>query len=335
MSPRRKLLVAIVIGVALAGPPVAALNIWLGGLADQQGRGELELTARRHMAIAEGRIGRAVETLNELARRGIDSCGAHDIDALRRATFATTPIKELSITADDGRTLCSDVGQRSEPLEVISSEPLSATGSILLEVVRLDGGPGRWLRIRRPGLGTDNGIAALIPADLFVPQVSTTGEPLTVPAGWAVYRGAPEAPFAIAYPPGWRVDTSDVANGRGYVRPTGASSSTWLLIATAGKPQPGANIDVLRDDYYNNTITDCTKKAIDKTNTVVYDGITFAGLGATCDTKDGLLYVRIGVGLNDQVPWRYRFNAPYGDYDKTLNESFFPMLTSLNIYANP
>jgi sensor c-di-GMP phosphodiesterase-like protein len=178
VSPRRKLLVAIVIGVALAGPPVAALNIWLGGLADQQGRGELELTARRHMAIAEGRIGRAVETLNELARRGIDSCGAHDIDALRRATFATTPIKELSITADDGRTLCSDVGQRSEPLEVISSEPLSETGSILLEVVRLDGGPGRWLRIRRPGLGTDNGIAALIPADLFVPQVSTTGEPL-------------------------------------------------------------------------------------------------------------------------------------------------------------
>ena len=32
MSPRRKLLAAIGIGVVLAGLPVAALNIWLGGL---------------------------------------------------------------------------------------------------------------------------------------------------------------------------------------------------------------------------------------------------------------------------------------------------------------
>ena len=42
MSPRRKLLAAIAIGVVLAGPPVAALNIWLGGLVERQGREELD-----------------------------------------------------------------------------------------------------------------------------------------------------------------------------------------------------------------------------------------------------------------------------------------------------
>ncbi len=53
VSPRRKLLAAIAIGVVLAGPPVAALNIWLGGLVERQGREELDLAGRRHMVLSE------------------------------------------------------------------------------------------------------------------------------------------------------------------------------------------------------------------------------------------------------------------------------------------
>lgn len=190
MPPRRKLLVAIAIGVALSGPPVAALNLWLGDVAERQGRSELEQTARRQLAIAEMRIGRAVKTLDELAARGVGSCTAADLAALRRATFAATPIKELSIVGLDGRTLCSDVGNQPGLREIISSEPLDATRSTLLELVRLDGQPGRWLRIRRPGPGEANGLAALIPTDLFVPQVSTTGEPLKYKAQMLTAGGA-------------------------------------------------------------------------------------------------------------------------------------------------
>ena len=90
MPPRRKLLLAIAIGVALAGPPVAALNLWLGGLADQQGRSELEQTARRQLAIAEVRIGKTVDPLNDLAARGVNSCTPNDLAALRRATLASS-----------------------------------------------------------------------------------------------------------------------------------------------------------------------------------------------------------------------------------------------------
>ena len=166
MSPRRKLLVAIGIGVVLAGPPVAALNIWLGGLVERQGREELDLSVRRHMALSEVRIARAVQALDDLAARGIDSCRVSNVDALRQATFGTTPVKELSIVAADGRTLCTDVGNQSEQRKVISSEPLSPGSRTLLEVVRLGEQPEQWLRIRRPGAGSANGVAALIPAAL-------------------------------------------------------------------------------------------------------------------------------------------------------------------------
>jgi sensor c-di-GMP phosphodiesterase-like protein len=176
------LLAAIGIGVVLAGPPVAALNIWLSGLAERQGREELDLTARRHMAMSEARLGRAVSTLDDLAARGIDSCRVSNVDAMRQTTFGTISVKELSILAPDGRTLCTDVGNQTEQRKVVSSEPLSVGSRHLLELVRLGGQPGLWLRIRRPGTGTGNSVAALIPATLFVPQLSPAAGPLSVHA---------------------------------------------------------------------------------------------------------------------------------------------------------
>jgi sensor c-di-GMP phosphodiesterase-like protein len=179
VSPRRKLLVAIGIGAVLAGPPVAVLNLWLGNMVDRQGRDELLQSARRHMVLVEARLGRTVKALDDLAARGVDSCRASHIEALRQTTFATTPVKELSVVAADGRTLCTDIGNQPEQRTIVSSEPLAAGSRTLLEVVRLGGQPRQWLRIRRPGAGAANGLAALIPALLFVPQVSTAGGPLS------------------------------------------------------------------------------------------------------------------------------------------------------------
>ena len=87
--------------------------------------------------------------------------------------------RSFSIVAADGRTLCTDVGNQPEQRKVVSSEPLSAGSRTMLEVVHLGGQPEQWLRIRRPGAGSANGIAALIPAELFVPQVSAAGGPLS------------------------------------------------------------------------------------------------------------------------------------------------------------
>ena len=82
----------IVAGVGLAGRPVAAFNIWLNGLVERQGQEELDLTALRSLSLAEARIERSVATLDVLASRGVDSCRAGHVEALRQATFATTPV---------------------------------------------------------------------------------------------------------------------------------------------------------------------------------------------------------------------------------------------------
>jgi sensor c-di-GMP phosphodiesterase-like protein len=183
------LLVAIGIGVVLAGPPVAALNLWLSGVVDRQGQEEMDMAARRHMALSEVRIARAVTALDEIAARGIDSCRVTHVEALRQMTFNTMTVKELSIVAPDGRTLCTDVGNQPDQRKVLSSEPLSAGSRHLLELVRLGGQAEQWLRIRRPG-DSGNGLAALIPAAIFVPQVSTTGGPLRFQARMLTAGGA-------------------------------------------------------------------------------------------------------------------------------------------------
>lgn len=168
MTPRRKLLLAIAAGVVLAGPPVAAFNLWLNGLVERQGEAALDQEARRSLALAEGRISQAVAALEGLAARGIDSCRSINLEALRQATFATTPVKEHSVVAADGRVLCSDSGALStEPRRLISSERLRPNSDILLEIVRIGERPEYWVRLRKPGSGAANGLAATIPSELF------------------------------------------------------------------------------------------------------------------------------------------------------------------------
>jgi sensor c-di-GMP phosphodiesterase-like protein len=202
VSPRRKILVAIAIGVVLAAPPVAALNLWLGGMFEGRDQRELELSAQRSMALAENRIERASATLDELAARGVDSCRATHVETLRQATFGATPVKELSVVAPDGRTLCTDVGNQVDARRVLSSEPVAAGSRMLLEVIRLGERHGQWVRIRRPGAGLANGIAALIPAELFLPQVSAQGGPLGFHARMVTGAGAEIAEAGARRPPG-------------------------------------------------------------------------------------------------------------------------------------
>ena len=193
MSPRRKLLVAIGIGVALAGPPVLALNYWLSSLVERQSHQELEQSARRHMVLAEMRVARVISTLDDLAARGVDSCRASHLDAMRQATFVAVPVKELSVVAPDGRTLCTDVGNQPEQRRVLSSEPIAEGSAVLIEVIRMGPKGEGWARFRRPGANGANGLAALVPLAVFVPQVSNGGEPMTFHARTLTAKGAPIA----------------------------------------------------------------------------------------------------------------------------------------------
>ncbi len=196
---RRKKLVAAVIGVVLAGLPMAAFNLWLYYFIEQQGREEVDLVARRALALADARVARVVDSLGELARRGVESCRPAHIDALRQANFATTPIKELSLLGPDGQTLCTDLGIPLGMRKVVSSQPLTADGGVTIEVISLADRKESMIRLRRNGAGSTV-VAALMPMELFFPQVSNRGGPLNSHARLMTRDGTLLAENGVALP---------------------------------------------------------------------------------------------------------------------------------------
>lgn len=168
---------AIVAGILLAGAPMVGFNFWLNGLIERQGQDEVELSARRSIVLAESRIQRVTAALDELIARGVDGCSAGQLQALRRATFAATPIKELSIVGSDGQTLCNDLGLPVGARKVLGFQSIAGAGDLVFEVMRIGDRTDRMVRIRRYTSGGQS-LAALLPSELLLAQISTKG---TVP----------------------------------------------------------------------------------------------------------------------------------------------------------
>jgi sensor c-di-GMP phosphodiesterase-like protein len=172
----RRNVIAIAIGVLLAGAPLIAFDVWLSGLIDQQGQADVDTSARRAISLAEAHVDRVVDVLDELAAAGVASCTPGNIAAMRQAAFQTFPIKEIELVGPDGKALCTDLrlplGQRN----MVSSEPLPGSGSMSIDVLQL---PGRKhaVRLRRKLAGSADSIGALVPAILFLPQVSARADP--------------------------------------------------------------------------------------------------------------------------------------------------------------
>ena len=171
------------------------------------------------------------------------------------------------------------------------------------------------------------------------PTASSTSSPQsapgptgTVPSGWNVYRGT-ALPFVIAYPPDWTVDESEAARGVIYFR--APRQAVWLAISSDGRRNPGANIDVLRDELFQGVTRACEQAGIATTRYNSFSGILFASLAATCARGGTLEEYYLGAGLKDGVEWNVELHALYQDYEEQARTYFNPMLQTLNIYANP
>lgn len=184
----RRNVIAIAVGVLLVGAPLVAFDFWLGGLINRQGREEVETSAKRAISLAESRVTQVIHALNQLAVRGVASCGQGPIEAMRRAVFRTTPIKEIAIVGPDGQTLCTQFGLPLDERKLVSSEPLVGADGYFLDLVRLAGGRP-MVRLRRHAGAGPNEIAALVPTILFLPQVSTQGGPFSAYAHIATHAG--------------------------------------------------------------------------------------------------------------------------------------------------
>jgi sensor c-di-GMP phosphodiesterase-like protein len=166
---------AILLGLMLAGLPAAAVHVWLGRTIERQGISELDVTARRAMGLAEGRLAMVAEALDGLAARGVRSCAGADLEAMHETAFRVVPIKELSVVEPAGDTRCTNLAVPLGERSVIGtiSNPRS---DITIEIVRLGDGADGLVRIRRD-TGEGSGLAAVMPADIMLPRTSSNGGP--------------------------------------------------------------------------------------------------------------------------------------------------------------
>ncbi|HEX3710952.1 MAG TPA: EAL domain-containing protein [Pseudolabrys sp.] len=221
----RRNIVAIAVGVLLAGVPLVAFDFWLSGLIDRQGQEEVNTSARRAIALAESRVAQAIETLDALAAHGVDSCRPSQIETMRRAAFDTIPIKEIAVVAGDGQTQCTNLGLPLGLRTVISSEPLFGAPGYTLDIIALERGQ-RVVRLRRKVGEGPNGIAALMPSALFLPQVSTQGERFSAFARIATH--------------------DDAVIGEHGVRPSGTGKAFFVAASQSSKYGFGVEISAAR-----------------------------------------------------------------------------------------
>ena len=186
----RRNLVALGVGVLLAGTCMLAFDVWLDRLIDQQGQEDVETAAKRAITLAEARVSQVVGALNGLAERGIDTCEPAQINAMRLAAFTTVPVKEIAILGAEGEPLCTDLGLPIGERQLLSSEALKGAADYSIDVLRMPGGE-RAVRLRRKVAGGPRSIAALVPAILFLPQVSSHGSPFSAYAHMVTAQGSP------------------------------------------------------------------------------------------------------------------------------------------------
>ena len=181
VSPKLWKLAAIPLGLALAGVPAAGVYSWLSHYIEQQGLNELNIAAKRVIALTEARLARVIDGLDDLAARGVRSCSGADRDAMNEMSFHVIPVKEVSIVDSDGGTLCTNLALPFGERHVISAPIESTHSEVVIEVIRLGSGNDNGVRIRRT-IADAAWLAALIPSDLLIPRISPTGGPVEVNA---------------------------------------------------------------------------------------------------------------------------------------------------------
>ena len=171
--PRRNL-IAIAVGIVLAGVPLIAFDLWLDRLGEGQGWAEVTTAGRRAVSLAEQRLSQTMAALDDLATRGVTSCAPAHVEAMRQAAFDTSTIKEVAILGPEGQTLCTQLGSPFGQRKVISTESLTGAQAYVLDIVRITNSQ-RMVRLRR-SVGA-NSIAALVPVMLLLPQIAVDGSP--------------------------------------------------------------------------------------------------------------------------------------------------------------
>lgn len=184
LAHRTNKIIAAALGILIAAAPVYWFTSWL----QQQGEAEVSVAANSSIAFVNLTIGEVVKKLDDIASGSVNSCSAANVDTLRQAVFAAGAIKELALVGPSGQTLCTDVGTAFAPRDVLASAA-TTDPHIMLNVVRPLGGDARLLRVRLVVPQRKPALAALVPADVLLPQIAPDGSPLQGSARLALADG--------------------------------------------------------------------------------------------------------------------------------------------------
>ena len=146
MSAKSRNLIAIAVGILLAGAPIAGLNVWLDGLLVRQTSSDVETFARRSIHLADVRLGAALTALDGLVKRGIDGCRPDQVEALKAANLSVAWVKQMSVVGAAGQPLCSDF-ELSGLVKVLASRRVS-NSTAEIEVVQVGDSGARMGSLR-------------------------------------------------------------------------------------------------------------------------------------------------------------------------------------------
>jgi sensor c-di-GMP phosphodiesterase-like protein len=173
LSAKQSRVVAVLVGIALAGAGMSALNYWRRHAVDQMGRAQVEIAAQRLIEVAEYRLDAALASLDKLDQDGNAGCSSNQLDSLRQAAFSNPWVKEIEVLDGGGRVRCSSSGSVVGPRRFLSANDAADMPTEAISLIQF-GDKDRLLRLVVRGKdGT--ALAAFIPAALFGAHMQQQG----------------------------------------------------------------------------------------------------------------------------------------------------------------
>jgi sensor c-di-GMP phosphodiesterase-like protein len=173
-------------GAILAGGPLIAFDYWVSRLIERQSVEDVDASAKRAVALADARVTQVITALDSLAARGGASCSPESTVLMRRTVFETVPIKGIAVIGPDGEIMCTNGGKPVGTRKALIVEALPGAKNFSLEGIRLDATTSMVRIVLNTG---PNRLSAIVPSELFVPQVSTQGSQLSAHAVMTTAQG--------------------------------------------------------------------------------------------------------------------------------------------------
>jgi sensor c-di-GMP phosphodiesterase-like protein len=129
-----------------------------------RGASQAALQAKDILVRADMRLHRVATVLTDLVATGVKSCRQGDLEAMRRAVYATTPIKEVALVDSQGAVLCSHHGFGSDHRGMTAEQSVPGT-MLTMSMVRFGDSQEPALRLRAP-VGLHH-LAVLVPTEVF------------------------------------------------------------------------------------------------------------------------------------------------------------------------